>query len=84
MGYSQDSSPQWGVLQYLLTCTCCVIHSGRVEPTSSMEKYGDDSWVVGTLRSPVPASLHLLALQLKPSLSGLGASGHPLVTHPLC
>ncbi len=28
-------------------------------------------WVVSTPRSPVPASLHLVALQLKPSMSGL-------------
>ncbi len=29
------------------------------------------SWVGSTSRSSAPASLHLLALQLKPSLSGL-------------
>ncbi len=37
---------------------------------------GDVSLVVGTPRPPVPASLHLVALQLKPSLSGLRAPEH--------
>ncbi len=44
-----------------------------LEPASPRENYGDVSWVVSTPRSPVPASLHLLALQPKPSLSGLRA-----------
>ncbi len=35
-----------------------------------------------TPRSPVPASLHLLALQLKPSLPGSGAPERPLFPHP--
>ncbi len=41
---------------------------------------GDVSWIVSTLRSTVPASLHLLVLQLKPSLCGLRAPEHPLFT----
>ncbi len=41
-----------------------------LEAASPREKHGDISWVVSTPRSPVPLSLHLLALQLKPSLSG--------------
>ncbi len=32
--------------------------------------------------SPVPVSLHLLSLQLKPSLSGLRTPEHPLFTPP--
>ncbi len=43
----------------------------------------DVSWVVTTPRSPVIASLHLLALQLKPSLPGLIAPERPLFTHTL-
>ncbi len=39
---------------------------------------GDVSWIVSTPRSPVPASLHLVASQLKPSMSGLRASERPL------
>ncbi len=35
------------------------------------------SLVVSTPRSPFPALLHLLALQLKPSLSGLSSPGRP-------
>ncbi len=38
------------------------------------------SWVDSTPRSPVPTSLHLLALHLKPSLPGLRAPEHPLFT----
>ncbi len=41
------------------------------------------SRVGSTLRSPVPASLHLLALQLMPSLFGLWAPERPLFTHTL-
>ncbi len=62
---------------YLPTCTYGSIHSGWVEPASQRAKHYDVSWAVSTPRSPVPASLHLLALQLKPSLSGLGAPKHP-------
>ncbi len=51
------------------------------EPTSPRENHGDVSWVVNTLRSPVPASLRLEALQLKPSLPGLRALEYPLFTH---
>ncbi len=61
---------------------CGRIHPGRVEPASPRESHGDVSWVVSTPRSPVPVSMYLLALQLKPSLSGLRAPGRPLFTHP--
>ncbi len=55
-----------------------------LEPASPREKHGDVSWVGSTLRYPVPASLHLLALwQLKPSLSGLSAPELPLFTPSL-
>ncbi len=53
----------------LLTCICGGIHPGWFEPTLligrtiSIDEY---SWVVSTSRSPVPVSLHLLALQLEP------------------
>ncbi len=49
-----------------------------LEPASPRENHGDVAWVVSTPRSPVPASLHLLVLQLKPSLSGLRAPEYPL------
>ncbi len=52
-----------------------------LEATSPREKLDDVSWVVSTPGSPVPTSLHLLALKLKPSLAGLRASVHPLFTH---
>ncbi len=42
------------------------IHLGRVEPILP--------WVVTKPRSPVPASLHLVALQLKPRFESTGAS----------
>ncbi len=58
-------------INYLLTCTY------SLELPSPREKLGDASWVVRTPGSPVPASLHLLALQLKPSLSG-GSALHTL------
>ncbi len=45
------------------------------EPASPRGIHGDVSWVVSTPMSPGPVSLHLLALQLKPSLSGLGVKG---------
>ncbi len=48
----------------VLACTCVGIHPGRVEPASP--NISDVSWVVRTPRPPVPASLHLLAFQLKP------------------
>ncbi len=54
----------------------------RVEPASLRENRGDGYLVVSTLRSPVPASLHLLALQLKRSLSGLRTPEHPFFTTP--
>ncbi len=41
---------------------------------------GDASWVGRTRRSPVPVSLHLLALQPKPSLPSLRALERPLFT----
>ncbi len=63
----------------LLACTCGGIHPGRVEPASP--RHGNVSWVGSMPRPSVLASLHLLALQLKPSLSGLRApsmhSSHP-------
>ncbi len=53
----------------MLTCSCGGIHSGRVEPASPMEIFiADASRLASTPRFPFPASLHLLALQLKPSL----------------
>ncbi len=48
-----------------------------VEATSPWARCSVVSWVVSSPRSPVSASLHLLALQLKPSLSGLRAPEHP-------
>ncbi len=51
-----------------------------LEPAPPRENHGDVSWVASTPRPPVSASLHLLALQLKPSLSGLSAPEHPLFT----
>ncbi len=39
--------------------------------------------VGSTPRSPVPASLHLAALYVKPCLSGLREPEHPLFTPPL-
>ncbi len=51
-----------------------------LEPASLREELDDVSWVVSTPRSPVTASLHLLALQLKPSLCGLRAPEHPFFT----
>ncbi len=62
----------------VLTCTCGGIHPGRVEPASP--RHGNVPWVGSTTRSPVPSSLHLLALQLKPSLSCLWAPEHSLFT----
>ncbi len=52
----------------LLACTCGDIQPGRVEPASP--RHGDASWEGGTPRSPVPVTLHLLALHHKPSLFG--------------
>ncbi len=48
-----------------------------LRPASPRENH-DVSWVASTPRSPVPAPLHLLALPLKPSLSGLRAPEHTL------
>ncbi len=56
--------------------------ASRVGPASPRENHGDASWVVSTSRSPVPAPLQLLALQLKPNLPGLRASQHPLFNPP--
>ncbi len=50
----------------ILICTGGGIHRERVEPASPI-LHGDVSWVGSTPRSTVQASLHLLALQLKPS-----------------
>ncbi len=58
----------------------CWIHLGLVELESPREIHYDVFWVVSTPRSPVPASLHLIALELKLSLLGLRASEHPLFT----
>ncbi len=41
---------------------------------------GDAPWVGGTPRSPVTACLHLLTLQLNPSLLGLIVPEHLLFT----
>ncbi len=59
------------------------IHPWRVEPASPKRNHGDVSWVVSTSSSQIPASLHLLALLLKLSLSGLRAPEHPLFTPSL-
>ncbi len=53
----------------------------RIEPTSPRENHGDVSWVVNTPRSLVPTSLHLLALQLKPSLLARFVSAVVLALH---
>ncbi len=47
------------------------------------ENHSDVLLVARTPRSEVPASLRLVALQLKPSLSGLRATNHPLFTPSL-
>ncbi len=52
-----------GMSPFLLTFTLGGIHPRRVEQASSRAKLGDVSRVVST------SLLHLLALQLKPSLS---------------
>ncbi len=53
----------------MLTCSCGGIHSGRVEPESPMKIFiANASRLPSTPSSPFPASPHLLALQLKPSL----------------
>ncbi len=64
----------------LLTCTCDGIHLGGL---SRHHHIGDVSWVFSTPRPPIPGSLHLLGLQLKPSLSGLRAPEHPRFTPSL-
>ncbi len=70
----------YGVLKLVhRTWTYLRRHSpGRVEPASSNENHGDVSWVVSTPRSPVPALLYLLPLQLKPSLPCLIVPGNRL------
>ncbi len=55
------------VTKMYLCFTWGSIHLWGVTPASPREKHGDVSWAVGTPWSPVPASLHLLALQLKSS-----------------
>ncbi len=64
----------------MLTCTGGGIRPGRVEQATPKDKRGDVSCVVSTPRSPDPAPLHLLALQIKPSLAGLRAPKHPVFT----
>ncbi len=64
---------------------CGDIHLGWVEPASPIgltgsSLHGDASWIGSTPRLPVPVSLYLLALQLKPGLLGLRAPEHPLLT----
>ncbi len=54
----------------------------RVEQAPPREDHDDGSWVVNTPRSPVPTWLHLLVLQLKPSLSGLRAPEHLIFISP--
>ncbi len=75
--YSMPWHPQCPSIE-LTSYTCSGIHSGRVEPASS--RHGDVSWVSSTPRYPFSASLHLLALLLKPSVSGLWAKDRPLST----
>ncbi len=65
-------NPSQGPLTYFFTFVG--IHPGWVQSASLIElttivviSIGDVSWVVSTPRSPVAASLHLVALQLKPS-----------------
>ncbi len=68
--------PRWAITEALnanrigLAMSCGGINPGRVELASPRVKHGDVLWVVSTPRPPVPASLHLLALQIKPSVSG--------------
>ncbi len=50
---------------------------------SPRETHGNVSWVVSTPRSPAPASLHLLALQIKPRLPDLRVPDRPLFTPSL-
>ncbi len=59
-------------------CLCLLeggTQPGRVEPASPIRNevvfMDNASWVVSTPKPPVPAPLHLLALQLKPNLPGL-------------
>ncbi len=65
-------------------CICSVIHPGRVDPVSP--RHGDVSWVGSTPRSPVLASLHSEALQLKPRLlarfESAGVSALHTPSHP--
>ncbi len=68
------------MIVFLLTCSCGGIHQGRVEPASPIDSSGNVSWIISTSRSPVPASLQVLALQLKPSLPSLRTSERPLFT----
>ncbi len=49
------------------------LETSRTEGIQARRYHGDNSWVCSTPRSPVPASLHLLALHFKLSLSGLRA-----------
>ncbi len=63
---------------FILTNTCGGIHPWWVE--RALPRHGDVSWVGSTLRPSVPASLHLVALQLKSSLLGLREPELPLFT----
>ncbi len=49
-------------------CVECKNVLSALYAASPKENNGDVSWVIRTPWSPVPVSLHLLALQLKPSL----------------
>ncbi len=83
LGEKHSSTWPSSLHPFVLTCTCGGIHPGQVVPLSPRENHGDVSWEVSTQRSPVPASLHLLALQLKPSMLGLRAPEHLLFANPL-
>ncbi len=68
-------------LLLVLTYTYSGIHLGWVEPTLPVIACW---WFVGRqyVEVPAPASLHFLALQLKPSLPVLRALERPLFTYP--
>ncbi len=83
--YSASAFCQIHHIIYSLPCTCGGIHPEQVESASPMGTISidDASWVVGTPRSSVPASLHYLGLQLKPTLPDLRAQKRPLFTPSL-
>ncbi len=56
------------------------LHVLALEAASPRGNHGDVSSAVSTLRSPASVLLHLLTLQLKPSLTGLRAVEFPLFT----